>query len=93
MESFKIQRVDDRFQKACGWLLKLNDQIKQLETRYTRAGSKGQASFRYNQRLRLCVLEGMKDVCYQYAHQMALQLDDLRRQAGYIVVGGDEQEE
>ena len=92
MDSLTIDQVDAKFQKACSILRKLNDQMDQLETRHARAGARGQKSFTYNQRIRLCVLEGVKDVCYQYAHRLAVTLDDMRREAGYIVIGSDEEE-
>ena len=93
MESLTIAEVDAKFQRACSMLRKMNDQMEQLETRYSRAGAKGKKAFSYNQRIHLCVLEGVKDVCYQYAHRLAVTLDDMRREAGYIVIGSDEDEE
>lgn len=93
MESVTIDQVDAKFQRACSMLKKLNDQMEQLETRYSRAGARGKKAFGYNQRLRLCVLEGVKDVWYQYAHRLAVTLDDMRKEAGYIVIGADDDEE
>ena len=87
-----IQQVDAKFQKACLHLKKINRLMDQQQTRYQRAEVKGQPSFRYNQRIRLCVLEGIKEVYYQYAFRLAQKLDDMRQAAGYIIISdGDEQ--
>ena len=66
--------------------------MDEQQTRYRRAEYNGQQSFRYNHRIRLCVLEGIKEVYYQYAYTMAQTLDKMRQAAGYIIIT-DENEE
>lgn len=87
-----IEQVDAKFQKACLHLKKINRLMDQQQTRYHRAEINGQNSFRYNQRIRLCVLEGIKEVYYQYAFRLAQKLDDMRQAAGYIIISDEDQE-
>lgn len=87
-----IEQVDAKFQKACLHLKKLNRLMDEQQTRYNRAEINGQKSFRYNQRIRLCVLEGIKEVYYQYAFRLAQKLDDMRQAAGYIIISDEDQE-
>ena len=87
-----IEQVDAKFQKTCLHLKKINRLMDQQQTRYQRADINGQQSFRYNQRIRLCVLEGIKDVYYQYAFRLAQKLDELRQAAGYIILSDEDEQ-
>jgi len=87
-----IQQVDSKFQKACCQLKKLNRIMDEQQLRFVRAENNGQQSFRYNQRIRLCVLEGVKDMYYEYAYRLAQKLDDMRKAAGYIIITDEDEE-
>ena len=86
-----IEQVDAKFQKACWNLKKINLLMDEQQTRFQRAQSKGQRSFLYNQRIRLCVLEGIQDVYYEYAYRLAHTLDNMRQAAGYIIIPDGEE--
>lgn len=81
-----ISELNVKFQKACNNLLQINMLIDSTQIRYDRANAVNHRSMRYNLRLRLCVIEGVRNMFYENALQMAEQLDMLRREAGMTVV-------
>ena len=86
-----IQNMDAKFKKACQQLRLLNSWIERLQTRYDRAASANKRSHRYSLRIKLCVIEGVRNMFYEYALRMADQLDDMRQQMGLLEqTSGDE---
>lgn len=64
------------FEKACNQIKVMEQQIRDLETRYKRAVHAKKHSFRYNLRLKLSVLTGVK---MMYHHYAATKNDEIRR--------------
>lgn len=58
----------------------LNRALTSLQKRYDNAKRRNVRSFRYHLRLRLAVIEGMRNVYYDYAHEKAKQVAELRRE-------------
>lgn len=85
-----IKIEDAKFKIACQQIIKLNDKVDQVEARYQRAVASGRHSFRYVLRLRLFSLEGVRKMFYRYARRLADRLDDLRTQAGMIIIRDEE---
>ena len=83
----RIESVSDRFQLVCSQLRILNRHIGEIQHRYKVADQKHQKSFRYSIRIRLCVLEGVRNMHYEYALKLADTLDQLRTRAGFHIVG------
>ena len=77
----KIKRVAAMFEKACWQVRLLNSQLDDLETRFKFSTENGNRVFNYNQRIKLCVMEGVRNVYYEYAQRIGDRLDALRVQA------------
>ena len=68
---------EQQFQYACDQITILNREITILQKRYKQMTSENQRSFKYNIRLKLATLEGVRCVFHRYAEQKALLLDQL----------------
>jgi len=80
-----ILQKDSKFQSACAQVLLLNNLVQELQTRYDRAVQDNRRQYRYTLRLRLCTVEGLRNMYYEYACQSADEieaLEDTMRQLG-----------
>ncbi len=77
LQNFHV--LDRKFRKACLQIRLLNDRIEDLQVRYDRAYKAGRRSFRYTYRLQLATLEGLRNVCYEYACRRADELEEMQR--------------
>ena len=68
------------FQKACDQIVLLNQKLGEVQKRYKNARRTNNRSFRYNLRLKLAVVEGVRNMYYDYAYAKADQVADLRRE-------------
>ena len=87
----KRQKVIERFQltalldaakklrKACKQIKLLNCHMEATQMRYHKAKEENFRSFRYNLRLRLAVIEGTRNMYYDYAQLQADIVAELRR--------------
>ena len=73
----KIQDLDSKFRAACHQVTLLNERVIDAQNRFDRSNAVDRSSFRYCLRLRLIVLEGVRNVYYEYATRCAASLDDL----------------
>ena len=82
MERCTLERlIDDytyRFQKSCQQVVLLNQQMADLQVRYDRAARERNTTYRYQLRLRLCVVEGTRNMYFEYAQRAGDQLDRFR---------------
>jgi len=69
-----------KFDRACQQIALLDQKIRDLEVRYKRAVKNKKNSFRYNLRLRLSVVTGVKMMYHHYASTKAEELSRIRRQ-------------
>ena len=69
-----------RFKRACEQIVQLNYKMSDLQSRYSRAKAENHRCFRYSLRLRLAVVEGLRNMYYDYAHNKAQTVADLRRE-------------
>ncbi|RUS73487.1 hypothetical protein EGW08_018747 [Elysia chlorotica] len=76
----KMNEARSKFERACQQIVLLDQKIKDLEVRYRRAVRNKKNSFRYNLRLRLSVVTGVKMMYHHYASTKAEELARLRRQ-------------
>lgn len=72
--------AERRFRRSCEQIVMLNRALTSLQKRYDNAKRRNVRSFRYHLRLRLAVIEGMRNVYYDYAHEKAKQVAELRRE-------------
>lgn len=72
-----IYTLDAKFQKACSQVVLLNNLVQELQTRYERAVKANLRTYRYTLRLRLCTVEGLRNMFYEYASATADKIDGL----------------
>lgn len=88
---FSLIDHEKKFRRACEQIVQLNFKLGELQDRYMKAKKNNQRSFRYSLRLRLAVVEGMRNTYYEYAHKKAEVVADMRRKLfGEIVEIVDE---
>ena len=74
-----LKRTQHQFRRACDQIVLLNQKMEFVLHRYHRARDIGARSFRYKLRLRLAVVEGVRNMFYEYANRKALNIVNLRR--------------
>ena len=77
---YKLGETERHLVRSCEQIILLNDKIRGLTRRYESAKAEGYRSFRYNNRVRLAVFEGVRNVFYEYARDRAEDIADLRRE-------------
>lgn len=75
---YKIRDMNKKFRKACSNLIMINNLIDEIEVRYNRAVAADRRSYRYILRLRLCTMEGVRNMFYEYAYSRADQLEKMQ---------------
>lgn len=83
--------------RACEQVILLNDKIRGLSKRYHVARVENFKSFRYNIRIRLAIVEGIRNMYYEFARDRAEDVADLRKelydQTVQIVTASDDDED
>ena len=69
-----------RFKRACEQIVQLNYSLDALQQRYNKAKKDNHRSFRYSLRLRIAVVDGMRNMYYDYAHKKAEAVAELRQE-------------
>jgi hypothetical protein len=77
---FRLIDSERRFRRSCEQIILLNTRLGELQLRYNRAKDANHKSFRYSLRLRLSVMEGLRNTYYEYAHAKAEQVGQLRKE-------------
>lgn len=77
---FSLMDSERRFKRACDQIVLLNLKLSGLLSRYTKASTANHRSSRYSLRLRLAVVEGLRDMYYDYAYSKAQIVADLRHE-------------
>lgn len=78
----RLLEARQKFEKACQQITVLDQTIRDLEVRYKRAVKNRKNSFRYNLRLKLSVVTGVKMMYHHYASTKAEEINRLNRQLG-----------
>ena len=90
---FKLNEAEGRFRKACDQIVLLNHRLSDVQKRYKNAKRYNNRAFRYNLRLKLAVIEGARNMYYDYAYNKADSIAELRRdlfdESVEIVSGSD----
>jgi len=87
-----FNQLEQKFNTACTCLKSLNSSIACMQTRYDRASKVNRRSYRYTLRIRLVVLEGVRNMYYQYAMQKAEQLEEAKEQLEESMSGTEEED-
>ena len=77
---FTLSAAERRFRGACDQIVLLNQKLGEVQKCYKTARSTNNRAFRYNLRLKLAVIEGARNMFYDYAYAKADQVADLRRE-------------
>ena len=72
--------AERKFRKACIQITLLNTTLQEMQQRYRRAKVENFKCFRNNLRLKLAVVEGTRNMYYDYAHIQAELVADLRQE-------------
>ena len=67
-----------RFKRACEQIVQLNYSLDALQQRYNKAKKDDHRSFGYSLRLRIAVVDGMRNMYYDYAYKKADTVAELR---------------
>ena len=88
-----LSDAESRFRKACDQIVTLNQRLGDVQKRYKMAKRSNNSAFRYNLRLKLAVIEGARNMYYDYAYIKADQVAQLRKdmfdESVEIVSGSD----
>lgn len=88
-----LSETEFRFRRACEQVVLLNNKLHDLQVRYDRARRDELRSFRYNIRLRMSGVEGVRNAYYEYARQKADKVLYLRHKIRSTVVTDCEDED
>ena len=75
----KLKATEYCFKRACDQIVQLNRKMDSVMQRYYAARSNVNRNFRYKLRLRLAVVEGIRNMYYDYANLKASEIVTLRR--------------
>ena len=78
-QRFTLLDSERRFRTACEQIVQLNYKLDDMQSRYLRAKKDGLRTHRYIYRLRMSVVEGLRNMYYDYAHQKAEDISGLRK--------------
>jgi len=76
----RLLKKERYFQMVCEQIVVLNHKILRLQKRYKKTNQDNMRSLRYNMRLRLTAVEGVRNMFYDYAYNIANQIAELRRE-------------
>jgi hypothetical protein len=86
----ELYENESRFKKGCDQVILLNDRLEGLQRRYNKAREENHRSFRYNLRLRMATVEGVRNAYYEFACEKAEKIAELRY---YLTVDVDSDSE
>ena len=73
-----LQR-EKQFREACNQIVLMNNKLDEVAVRYRRAKAGNQRSHRYHLRLRLSVIEGVRNMYYDFATTKATEIQMIRQ--------------
>lgn len=77
--SRRLRHAEIFFRRACEQVFILNRQVEEATIRYLDSEASHNKVHRYNVRLRLSVLEGVRNMFYEYAAKKAADIVELQR--------------
>ena len=76
----QLRQLEDKLYKACDQLVLIERKMQDMTIRLNRAIQDGNRSMRYNRRLHIITLEGVRAAFYVYAETAADKITELRCQ-------------
>ena len=89
----ELYETESRFRRACEQIILLNNSLEDLQLRYDKARVDNHKSFRYNLRLKMATVEGVRNSYYEYACWKAETVAELRLRVAQLSPGTDSDEE
>ncbi|WAR19790.1 hypothetical protein MAR_001628 [Mya arenaria] len=81
-----LEQTERKFRRACDQIVLLNERLSSCQIRYKKARDSNRKSLRYPLRLRLAMVEGIRNMYYDYATQKVEEIERLRNVlADYII--------
>ena len=74
-----LQDAETKFRRACDQILLLNKQMDDFKDKYSQAKNDNYRGFRYNLRLKLSVIEDVRNMYYDCAYMKAEKVAALRQ--------------
>ena len=74
----RLYHTERKFRRSCDQIVLLNEQLSACHFRYKKARKDEQKSHRYPLRLRLAVIEGVRNMFYDYAYRQAAEAKQMR---------------
>ncbi|WAR19786.1 hypothetical protein MAR_001624 [Mya arenaria] len=74
-----LEQAERKFRRACDQIVFLNERLSGCQFRYKKARNNNRKSFRYPLRMRLAVVEGIRDMYYDYATKKVEEIEHLRK--------------
>ena len=68
-----------QFRRACEQVLVLNEEVEQLTNKYKEADAAANKTLRYRLRLRISVMEGVRNMFYEFAAMKASVITQLQQ--------------
>ena len=97
MEKFhlyaELYETEKRFRRSCEQIILLNNKLEDLQLRYDKARTDNHKSFRYNLRLKMATVEGVRNAFYEYACWKAEKVAELRLQVAVVSPGSETEDE
>ena len=75
---YRIRDLNKKFRLSCTQLIHINNLIEETEVRYNHSQQVNRRSYRYILRLKLCTLEGVRNMFYEYAYAKADELEKMQ---------------
>ena len=75
-----LQLAETRFRQACYQIHLLNIKLNEIKERYSKAKNDNFRGLRYNLRLKLAVIEGARNMYYEFAYMKAEKVAELRHE-------------
>ena len=77
MMAAQLYQLEDKFFKACDQIILIDRKLLDMTKRYDTANKDGHRCMRYNRRLQLVTLEGVRAAFYQYTEKTAEKMTEL----------------
>ena len=74
----EMYHIERKFYRAKKQVILLNNRIRPLIVRYFRARDQERMSFKFTIKHRCTILEGVRDMYFEYAKKLCLDMDELK---------------
>ncbi|KAH3711370.1 hypothetical protein DPMN_070879 [Dreissena polymorpha] len=76
---FQLKTAERHFRYACQQVMMISRQVEEVTRRYHGVDRTGDTISRYNIRLRLSILDGVRNMYYEFAAKKAAEIVELQQ--------------